>query len=212
MSSVLNAKERTDLRTSSLRKLRNEGNIPAVVYGNSVDSRPVYVSGADFQKIIREVGRNGVISLNVGGSSQNVILSSYQEDAIKREILHADFLAVDMSTEVSANVRINLTGKAAGVKDGGVMQQPVHELSITATPNNIPPSLDVDISSLQVGENLTVADIKKGTLDFQIQDDEETVIVSILPPKQEEEINSGEQQEPGIPENEEGRETKASEK
>lgn len=212
MSTVLNANERTDLRTSSLRKLRNEGNIPAVVYGNSVDSRPVYVSGADFQKTIREVGRNGVISLNVAGSSQNVILSSYQEDAIKREILHADFLAVDMSTEVSANVRINLTGKAAGVKDGGVMQQPVHELSITATPNNIPPSLDVDISSLQVGENLTVADIKKGTLDFQIQDDEETVIVSILPPKQEEEINSGEQQEPGIPENEEGRETKVSEK
>ncbi|WP_071458812.1 50S ribosomal protein L25/general stress protein Ctc [Bacillus massilinigeriensis] len=211
MSSVLNANERTDLRKSGSRKLRREGQIPAVVYGRKVESKPVYVDGSEFQKTIREVGRNGVISLSLDGNGQNVILSDYQEDAINGAILHADFLAVDMSTEVSANVRINLIGTAAGVKDGGVLQQPIHELSITATPNNIPQTIDVDITGLQVGENLTVADIKQGNANFEIQDDEEQVILSILPPKQEEEINSGEQQESGTPENEEGRETKASE-
>ncbi|PLR93303.1 50S ribosomal protein L25/general stress protein Ctc [Bacillus sp. T33-2] len=211
MSAVLQAKERKAFRNSELRKLREQGNIPAVVYGKNTESRPVYINGADFIKTIREVGRNGIISLDINGNPKNVMLTNYQQDSIKREILHADFLAVDMSTELSASVRVVLIGDAAGVKDGGVMQQPVHELTITATPANIPSTIEVDVSNLQVGENLTVADIQSGGADYSISEDETTVLVSILPPKQEEEISSGEQQEPGTPENEEGRETDASE-
>lgn len=209
MSIVLKANERTGSKGSDLTNLRKEGNIPAVVYGKNSGSKSVSINSIDFLKTIREVGRNGVISLDVAGKKQDVMLTDYQEDHIKRVILHADFLAVDKSSKVHANVKINLVGEAAGVKDGGVMQQPVHEVAITSTPGSIPQSIDVDISSLQVGENLTVADIKAG--DYEITDDEATVIVSILPPRQEEEINSGEEQEPGNPENEEGRETKASE-
>lgn len=209
MSIVLKAMERKGTKGSELRNLRKEGNIPAVIYGKNSGSRSVSINSIDFLKTIREVGRNGVISLDVAGDSQDVMLRDYQEDHIKREILHADFLAVDKGTKVQANVRLNMVGDAAGVKDGGVMQQPVHEVAILSTPGNIPQAIDVDISALQVGENLTVADLKAG--DYEITDDETTVIVSILPPRQEQEINSGEEQEPGTPENEEGRETKASE-
>ena len=115
-----------------------------------------------------------------------------------------------MSTELLVNVRIQLDGEAAGVKDGGVLQQTLHELSITATPNQIPQAIHVDVSNLQVGENLTVGDISSGK-EFSINHDEEEVVVTILPPKQEEEISTGEKQEEGIPENLEGRETKAKE-
>jgi large subunit ribosomal protein L25 len=207
MSAVLKANER---KGSNLRSLRQQGNIPAVVYGRNSESKSIYINSIEFLKTIRENGRNGVISLDVEGNKQNVMLTDYQQDYIKNEILHADFLAVDKSSKVNASVRINLVGDAAGVKDGGVMQQPIHEVSITATPGSIPQSLDVDVSQLQVGENLTLADLKAG--DYELNDDENTVIVSILPPKQEEEINSGEEQEPGAPENEEGRETEASDK
>jgi large subunit ribosomal protein L25 len=207
MSAVLKANER---KGSNLRSLRQEGNIPAVVYGRNSESKSIYINSIEFLKTIRENGRNGVISLDVEGNKQNVMLTDYQQDYIKNEILHADFLAVDKSSKVNASVRINLVGDAAGVKDGGVMQQPIHEVSITATPGSIPQSLDVDVSQLQVGDNLTLADLKAG--DYELNDDENTVIVSILPPKQEEEINSGEEQEPGAPENEEGRETEASDK
>ena len=209
MGAVLKANERTSTQRSTLRKLREEGNIPAVVYGRTTDSKSIYVDSIEFIKTIRENGRNGVISLDVGGSQHSVMLTDYQEDHIKNEILHADFLVVDKSSKVHASVRVNLVGEAAGVKNGGVLQQPLHEVNITATPGNIPESIDVDITNLQVSENLTLADVKTGN--YEINDDENTVVVSILPPKVEEEINSGEEQEPGEPENEEGRETEASE-
>lgn len=206
MSTVLQAKERKELRHAELKQIRNNGNIPAVIYGAKVDSKPVYVSSADLTKTIRTVGRNGVISLDVDGSKQDVILTDYQEDFIKKEIIHVDFLAVDKSSKINVNVRLVLAGEAAGVKDGGVLQQPLHEISITATPDNIPQQIEVDVTNLQIGETILIGDIPSGGA-FSINHEDSEVVASILPPKVEEEINAGEQQEEGHPDNEEGRET-----
>lgn len=206
MSTVLQAKERKALHRGELKENRRNGQIPAVIYGAKVKNTPVFISAADFTKTIKDVGRNGVISLNVGGQKQDVILTDYQEDFIKKEIIHVDFLAVDKSSKISVNVRLVLTGEAAGVKDGGVLQQPLHEVSVTTTPDHIPPQIEVDVSNLQVGETVKVEDILYQG-DFTIDNDPEEVIASILPPKQEVEINAGEQQEEGHPDNEEGRET-----
>ncbi|MGD6845715.1 50S ribosomal protein L25/general stress protein Ctc [Bacillus infantis] len=210
MSTVLQAKERKEFRNSNLTQLRNEGNIPGVVYGNKIESKAIYLNGPDFIKTIRETGRNAVFSLDVEGTRHDVVLSDYQADPLKNEITHLDFRAVDMSQEITAEVRIELVGDAAGVKDGGVLQQPVHELSVSAKPNDIPQSVEVNIADLQVGESITAADIKAGR-GFTINTDDETVIASILAPRQEQEISTGEEQEPGIPENQEGRETEANE-
>jgi large subunit ribosomal protein L25 len=205
MSAILEAKERKDTPGSELKKMRKIGNIPAVVYGAKVESKPVFVSSADLTKTIRAVGRNGVISLDVGGTKQDVILSEYQEDAIKKEIIHVDFLAVDKSSKITVDVRLALVGEALGVKDGGMLQQPMHQLSVTTTPDAIPPQIEVDVSNLQVGDTLFVRDIP--TMGMTINHEESEVVASILPPKVEEEINAGEQQEGGHPDNEEGRET-----
>ncbi|MDQ0202127.1 50S ribosomal protein L25/general stress protein Ctc [Neobacillus ginsengisoli] len=206
MSTVLQAKERKEFRHSALKKIRDDGNIPAVIYGAKVENKPVFVSSADLTKTIRTVGRNGVIALDVDGSKHDVVLTDYQEDFIKKEIIHVDFLAVDKSSKINVTVRLALVGDAAGVKDGGVLQQPVHELSITSTPGDIPQQIEVDVANLQVGETVTVADILyQGS--FTINHEADEVVASILPPKQEEEINAGEQQESGHPDNEEGRET-----
>ena len=206
MSTVLQAKERTELRHSALKKLRTNGNIPAVVYGAKVESKPVFVSSADLTKTIRDVGRNGVISLDVDGSKYDVILSDYQQDSIKNEIVHVDFLAVDKSSKINVQVRLALVGDAIGVKDGGVLQQSIHELSVTSTPDNIPQAIEVDITNLQVGETVLVGDIPE-VGGFTINHEDEEVVASILPLRQEEEINSGEQQQEGHPDHEEGRET-----
>ncbi|MEH7116675.1 50S ribosomal protein L25/general stress protein Ctc [Neobacillus vireti] len=206
MSTVLQAKERTELRHSALKQLRSNGNIPAVVYGAKVESKPVFVSSADLTKTIRTVGRNGIISLDIDGNKHDVILSDYQEDSFKKEILHVDFLAVDKSSKINVQVRLALVGEASGVKDGGVLQQSIHELSITSTPDNIPQAIEVDITNLQVGETVLVGDIPE-VGGFTINHEDEEVVASILPPRQEEEINSGEQQQEGHPDHEEGRET-----
>jgi len=206
MGSVLQAQERKELCKSALREMRVNGSIPAVIYGKKTASKPVSISAADLAKTVREVGRNGVISLDVGGSKQDVVIADLQKDIMKKTVVHVDFLAIDKSSKINANVRLVLTGEAAGVKDGGVLQRLLYEISITATPDNIPQQVEVDISNLQVGETVTIADIPKNGA-YTINHDDEEVIASILPPKQEEEINAGEQQQAGHPENEEGRET-----
>ena len=207
MSTVLQAKERKGIRRSDLTNLRNEGNIPAVVYGANLGSMPIYLNEMELLKTIKVVGRNGVIALDVEGSKQNVILTDFQKDPLKNGFVHVDFLAVDMSKELTTEVRIVLIGESAGVKDGGVLQQSLHEVSISATPANIPQTIDIDVTNLQVAETITIADIK-GNSQFSINHEEDEVVASILPPRQEEEISTGEKQEEGIPENLEGRETK----
>ncbi|WP_163102909.1 50S ribosomal protein L25/general stress protein Ctc [Peribacillus alkalitolerans] len=207
---ALAAQERTKSSRSSLRELRTKGHVPAVVYGSKKESKAISVDSLELTKTMREVGRNGIITLDVNGSSENVMLTDYQIDCLKNEFIHADFFIVDLNADITANVRINLTGDSAGVKDGGVMQQSLHELSITAKPNDIPESIDVDVSNLQVNEVVTVGDIKN-QYKIDINHDETETIASILPPRQEEEINSGEQQDGGVPDHEEGRETPASE-
>ena len=209
MSTVLQAKERKEGRRSDLTNLRNEGNVPAVVYGAKLGSKSIYLNEMDLLKTIKDVGRNGVIALEVDGNKQNVILTDFQKDPLKNGFVHVDFLAVDMLKELTTDVRIALTGEAAGVKDGGVLQQSLHQVSITATPANIPQSVDIDVTNLQVAETITIADIK-GNSDFTINHEDDEVVASILPPRQEEEISTGEKQNEGIPENLEGRESKAS--
>ena len=154
MKTVLLAKERKELRHSELKEIRDNGNIPAIIYGADMESKSVFVSSIDFTKTIRTVGRNGVISLDVDGSKFEVVLTEYQEDAIKKEIKHVDFLVVNKSSKITVTVKLALIGDAAGVKDGGVMQQTFHELAITSTPGNIPQQIEVDVTNLQVGENI----------------------------------------------------------
>lgn len=210
MSTVLQAKERKVFRHSALTSIRKEGNVPAVVYGAQLGSKSIYLSEIELLKTLKDVGRNGVISLDVEGSTQNVIVTDYQIDPLKNGFIHVDFLAVDMSKELTTNVTVVLVGDAAGVKDGGVMQQSLHEVSVTATPANIPQSVEIDVTNLQVAETITVADIK-GNSQFTINHEDDEVIASILPPRQEAEINSGEKQSEAPPENQEGRETPANE-
>jgi large subunit ribosomal protein L25 len=203
MSTVLQATERSDKRRGTLTKIRKEGNVPAIVYGAKKENTSIYLREMDLLKTIKDVGRNGVISLDVNGNTQNVIVTDYQVDPLKNGFIHVDFLAVDMSKEVTANVNVNLVGDAAGVKDGGVMQQSLFEVSIAAKPGDIPPSIDIDVTNLQVADTITVADIKE-LGNFTVNHEEDEVIASILPPRQEEVIDSGEKQGEAPPENGEG--------
>lgn len=209
MTSVLHATERKEFRRSHLRKIRSEGGIPAVIYGADLDSKAIFVEASHFLRTINQQGRNGVISLDIEGMQHSVVLKDFQEDPIRNEVIHADFFAVNMSTDLTADVQVVLVGDAAGVKDGGVLQQSLHAVSITAKPNDIPNTLEYDISNLQVGETVTVGDLKSSET-YHINHDDEEVVASILPPKVEDEIHSGEQQESGHPDREEGRETEAS--
>ncbi|TFE01921.1 50S ribosomal protein L25/general stress protein Ctc [Jeotgalibacillus sp. R-1-5s-1] len=187
MSAVLKATKREGFKKSDTTALRNEGKLPAVVYGYKVDNTPISVSEIDLVKTIREVGRNGIIELDIEGKKQKVVLSDYQSDFLKDEIIHADFLAVNMAAEIDVNVTVNLVGEAEGAKEGGVVQTILHELSISAKPNDIPESFEVDVTELNIGDSYTVEDLRsKYSVTINHEDDE--TIVSVLAPRTEEEL------------------------
>ena len=169
---------------SDLKKLRNTGKVPAVVYGYGTKNTSVKVDEVEFIKDIREVGRNGVIDLGVGSKTIKVMVSDYQFDPLKNQITHIDFLAINMTEERTVDVPVQLVGEAVGAKEGGVVEQPLFDLQITATPENIPESIEVDITDLQINDSYSVGDIKVSG-DFTIENDPEESVVTVVPPTDE---------------------------
>ncbi|MBL7585250.1 50S ribosomal protein L25/general stress protein Ctc [Staphylococcus saccharolyticus] len=169
---------------SDLKQLRNSGKVPAVVYGYGTKNTSVKVDEVEFIKVIREVGRNGVIDLGVGSKTIKVMVSDYQFDPLKNQITHIDFLAINMSEERTVEVPVHLVGEAAGAKEGGVVEQPLFNLEVTATPENIPESIEVDITELQINDGFAVSDIKVSG-DFTIENNPEDSIVTVVPPTDE---------------------------
>lgn len=189
--STLQAKKREGFTKAALTEIRTSGSFPAVIYGKGVESKPVSVEESEFIKTIRESGRNGLISLNVDGSTHDVILQEYQQDPIKGFIVHADFLAVDRSSEITSQVRVDLEGEAAGSKEGGVIQQPLFELNVTAKVSEFPENITINVAELAIGDSISVGDIRD-KYSFVIENEDEETIVSVLPPqKLEEETEEG---------------------
>ena len=169
---------------SDLKQLRNSGKVPAVVYGYGTKNTSVKVDEVEFIKVIREVGRNGVIELGVGSKSIKVMVSDYQYDPLKNQITHIDFLAINMTEERTVEVPVQLVGEAVGAKEGGVVEQPLFNLEVTATPDNIPEVIEVDITELNINDSYSVADIKVSG-DFTIENEPEDSIVTVVPPTDE---------------------------
>ncbi|MEN0647519.1 50S ribosomal protein L25/general stress protein Ctc [Caldifermentibacillus hisashii] len=205
MEVVLYAQERSKATRAIMNSLRENGNIPAILYGKNVSNTPISVEKLDFKKQMNEIGKNGIFTIDVDGKRQQAIVRNYEVDPITRDIIHIDFLAVNSLTVITADVRIFLVNEAEGVKDGGVLQQSMFDLSVTTNVNRLPDAIEVDVTHLQVGETITVGKVRQ-QYPFEINHEDDEVIASILPPRQEEEISTGEEQEPGIPENLEGRE------
>ncbi|MGJ9385058.1 50S ribosomal protein L25/general stress protein Ctc [Salipaludibacillus sp. CF4.18] len=199
MTTTLQAAVREDLRNSRLSKIRNQGNIPAIVYGKTYESKAVSVQEIAFIKTLRDQGKTGVFKLELDGEKTDVMIYDMQVDRIKNRVLHVDFYAVDMKVEMDADVPVHVIGESIGVKEGGVLQQAVHELSVRALPNDLPNSIDVEVSELDVNDSIQVKDLKSGAK-FEFNNDPEEVVVSILAPTEEpEEPEEGtEEKEPEL--------------
>ncbi|WP_047986261.1 50S ribosomal protein L25/general stress protein Ctc [Ornithinibacillus californiensis] len=178
MPVTLTAMKREDHAKSATKLLRNSGKIPAVVYGSEKESKSISVDSIELLKTVRDEGKNAIISLQVQGESPvNVMLHDYQTDNIKDHILHADFYMVNMTQEMETTVPVRLVGEP----ENGVVQQPLYEVNVRATPNNFPNEITVDISNKSIGDIITVAEIGS-TGSYEVVDDPETVVASVLAP------------------------------
>lgn len=166
-------------KQSELKELRQTGKVPAVVYGFETENTSLSVDENEFIKVIREVGRNGVIDLEIADGVTQVMVNDYQFDALKNQITHIDFIAINMQTEVTVEVQIELIGEAPGQREGGVLEQPLFEVSVTAKPADIPETIEVDVSDLNVGDAIHVEDIRsKGNFVIENEDADALVIIS----------------------------------
>ena len=158
---ILQATPRPPQGTRPARRLRNEGKVPGVVYGLGADPITLTVEWRELRAaLITEQGLNAVINLEVEGERMPTLLKDMQRHPVRRNVLHVDFIRVDLNKTVEVEVAIHLEGEAKKVADdNGVVDQVLTSLLIIAKPADIPSGLTIDISGLEIGSALRVADI-----------------------------------------------------
>ncbi|WP_085522375.1 50S ribosomal protein L25/general stress protein Ctc [Tuberibacillus sp. Marseille-P3662] len=182
MVTELKATSRDHSSKSMTKKIRHQGQIPAVVYGQKADNTAIAVSENEMTRIFQRVGRNGVLRLDIDGERQySVMAHDIQKDRLKDEMIHIDFLQVDMDTEMDSVVPVHTTGDSPGEKEGGILQHSLNELNVRAKPADIPSVIEVDISELNIGDTVQISELTVSG-NYELLDDPEEPVVTIIPP------------------------------
>ncbi|MDH7602501.1 MAG: 50S ribosomal protein L25 [Armatimonadota bacterium] len=181
------ANYRSDMSKSHLKKIRREGYVTGSVFGRGIDPIPIEVSLKDLVNQIKssEHGMMSLFDLEIKGAPKDgkhtVIIKEFFRDPITRKVLDIQFQRVSLTEKVHVDVPIELVGDSEGVKKGGIVEQLLDELAVRALPTNIPPKIEVDISSLDIGDHIRVADIKAPE-GVEILTDGETIVCTCVPP------------------------------
>ena len=183
------------------RRLAVEGKIPAVLYGPGREPIALALDRHEFEIFIsHHAAGSTLVDLQIEGQKKTIsaMIRDVQHSAVKGNVLHVDFLEVSMDKPVTASVTLHLLNDPEGVKAGGVLTVNMHEISIEAKPAELPETMDVDVSGLQLGDSLHVSDIPVPA-GVTILDDGELVVASVQVPRVElEEVVTEEGAEPEL--------------
>lgn len=182
---------KADLRKISGRKvktLRHEGILPANISGKKIKSLAIQVNIKDFQGVYKEVGETGLLTLMIEKDEKPVLVHNVQINAKTDDLLHVDFLQVDLKEKVEAEVPVELTGESPAEKQSlGTVVQYVNEIKVEALPTNLPEKFIIDISELsEVDQAVYVKDIKTDRTKVELKNDPEEIVVKVEPPQKEE--------------------------
>src|SRR5687768_11703770 len=186
---VVAAENRTETGKNVNRRLRTRGLIPGVLYGAKREAVPLAVSPKEITTILRsKTGENTLFDLEIGGSRRKVILKEFQVNPIKGNLMHADFYEVALDKEIEVSVHIEVVGVPVGVKvQGGLLDHVTREVEVSCLPSDIPEKITVDVSELEMGGAVRVADLKMPDK-VTLLSDPELVIVHVVAPRAEEEV------------------------
>ena len=169
---------------------RGQGSLPGIVYNREMNV-PVSVDMKAFDKVFRSQGTSSIIDLMIDGQNQEVLVKAVQMDKRRRVPQHVDFYAVMANQTVEVNVPITLIGTAEGVRDGGVLDVQKRDVLISILPRLIPQHIDVDVSSLKIGDSLHVRDLRSIlAAEAEIVDDEDITLLAVVPPRAEEPVEA----------------------
>jgi large subunit ribosomal protein L25 len=186
MDAVLDAVSRSRFGKNEAGRIRREGQIPAVVYGETHEAQPVSVDPKALMSILRsESGANTLISLRIDGQGEaRVLVKEYQLHPVEQALLHADFYRIAMDKLLRVTVPVHLTGEAKGVKaQGGIVDFVHRDVVLECLPADIPEHITVDVTELMLHDGVRVRDLPTGK--WKALSDPDMLIVHVVSPKAE---------------------------
>lgn len=166
--------------------------IPAVVYGSGMKNEAVSVNKLDFTRLYKQVGKSGVFELKIGDSKNiNVLVHDLQYYPVSGEVMHIDFLQVNMKEVVEAEVPLVFVGESSAVKEkGGTLVKVVNKVFVEALPNDLPSEIEVNLSKIvDFEDHITVEDLDVSKK-VKLMVEEGTIIASVTQPRTESELES----------------------
>lgn len=180
---TLSAAPRAVEGSRAARRLRRTGQVPCVVYGGGEEPAPLQIEAITLNRVLTHAG--AIIDLSVDGAAGGpVLVKDTHRHPVTGALVHVDFLRVSMDTKVQTTVVLELIGgdESPGVVDGGVIELVTRELTVEALPGDLPDGLTHDVSTMQVGDTITLADLATPP-GVELVDDPETLIATCTPPR-----------------------------
>ena len=159
---ILQAKSRQSKGSAQARRIRNDGRIPAVLYGRSGTSVSLDLDAREFSLNAKKISESTIVKVDVDGKSYDAFVKDTQWNIIDGKIIHIDFYEVESGVVLRAKVSLHLTGNPIGVREGGNLENPLREIEVECLPKDLPERIEIDVSDLKVNQSLHVRDIPLG--------------------------------------------------
>jgi large subunit ribosomal protein L25 len=183
---TLHAQLRDGRGKGAARKLRADGRVPAVVYGKEADTMALSVDAKEAEHLFQAISvENTIVELDIDGEGESfpTLVREIQVHPIRPLLLHVDFYRIQAGVKVEVEVPVNLNGVPEGVKSsGGVLQQVVHDLPVRVLPSQIPETVELDVTGLEMGDAIHIYDLELGD-EVEILLEAERTIASVVAPK-----------------------------
>jgi large subunit ribosomal protein L25 len=180
----LGARTRDTIGTGNARKLRQNGEVPAVIYGHSREAQSLSLNGRELEKLLAQIaGTSTVVELTMDGKTARTLIREVQRHPFKKQILHVDFQELVAGEKVTLRVPLRFHGTPVGVREsGGILEETMHQITLRVDPASIPDHIDVDVSSIAIGHSLHISDLKlpEGA---EVMDDEEAPVAIVSAPR-----------------------------
>ncbi len=179
-----------EITGKKVRRFRKQGLIPAIVYGNKIEPKNLWVNKVDFMRIYESAGESTILELETDDSQKvNVLIHDVQFDPLSGNFFHVDFFQVRMDEKVETEVPLKFVGESEAVKNlGGVLVKSLDTLPVSCLPGDLPSEIEVDISVLKsFGDTISVGSLKLSSA-ITVKIDPDTVIASVAEPRSEEEL------------------------
>jgi large subunit ribosomal protein L25 len=182
MEAELDGRERLERSSSSKHKLREDGMIPAVVYGKNAGSISIAVDAKILRKILDEAGSNALINMKIKENGKTkkykVLVKAVQYDPVRRNLIHADFHQISLKDKVHATVPVHLVGTAPGSTAGGILTTLMRRIEVECLATQIPEFIEIDVSGLDIGDAITVSELDLPP-EIKILEEQNAPIVSV---------------------------------